>query len=68
MKPPSANQLDVYLERFVDRARRLKQLNLAADGGLRQALEESQNLLASIAMYRHQLKHAVQQEEALALA
>lgn len=61
MKRPTLNQIDAYLERVVNRARDLQQLNLSAEAGLHQALEESQNLLASIAMYRHQLKTIAQQ-------
>lgn len=56
MKRPTTHQLDAYLERVVNRLRDLRQLNLSGETGIRQALEESQNLLASIAMYRHQLK------------
>ena len=56
MKRPTTQQLDAYLERVVNRLRDLRQLNLSAEAGIHQALEESQNLLASIAMYRHQLK------------
>ena len=62
MKRPTLNQIDSYLERVVDRARDLRQLNLSAEAGILQALEESQNLLASIAMYRHQLKTMAQQQ------
>ncbi len=61
MKRPTTNQLDAYLERVVNRLRDLRQLNLSGETGIRQALEESQNLLASIAMYRHQLKTTAQQ-------
>ncbi len=68
MKRATTSQLDAYLERFVDRARQLKQLNLKADGGLHAALEESQHLLAAIAMYRHQLKTLAHEAQAAVLA
>ena len=61
MKRPTTHQLDAYLERVVNRLRDLRQLNLSAETGIHQALEESQNLLASIAMYRHQLLTVAQQ-------
>ena len=59
MKKHNVNQLDAYLERVLRRIRELRQLNLSAEGGLHEALEESQNLLASIAIYRHMLKNVV---------
>lgn len=62
MTRPTPHQLDAYLERVIDRVRHLRQLNLAAESGLHEALEESQNLLANIALYRHLLKSAAQHE------
>ena len=62
MKKHSAKQLDAYLDRVIGRIRELRQLNLSAEGGLHEALEESQNLLASIAIYRHMLKNVDRQE------
>jgi hypothetical protein len=64
MKKPTTSQLDAYLERMIRRAGKLSQLNLSAESGLREALEESQNLLANLAMYRHLLKHMAQQQPA----
>ena len=58
MNTSTVQQLDTYLARVVERANELRQLNLTAEHGTRQALEESQRLLATLAMYRHQLKHA----------
>ena len=62
MKKHSVTQLDAYLDRVLGRIRELRELNLSAEGGLHEALEESQNLLASIAIYRHMLKNVERQE------
>lgn len=53
------HELDTYLDRIIQRADEMRRLNLTADGELQHALEESQHLLAVLAMYRHALKHAV---------
>lgn len=68
MKRPTRQQLDAYLDRVVRRARHIRQLNLSTEGCLHQALEESQSLLASIAMYRHLLKRMDEQEKLAALS
>ena len=62
MKKHTVHQLDAYLERVLGRIRTLRQTNLAAEGGLHEALQESQHLLASIAMYRHMLKNVERQD------
>lgn len=53
------HELDTYLDRIIQRADEMRRLNLTIDGELQHALEESQHLLAVLAMYRHTLKHAV---------
>ena len=68
MKKQTENQLDAYLDRVIARVRQLRQLNLSAESGLHEALEESQNLMASIAIYRHMLKNAERQEHSGAFA
>ena len=68
MKKHTVNQLDAYLERVIGRIRELRQLNLSAESGLYEALEESQNLMASIAIYRHMLKNVESKEHSGAFA
>ncbi len=68
MKKHTVHQLDAYLERVIRRIRELRQLNLSAESGLYEALEESQHLIASIALYRHMLKNAELQEHSGAFA
>lgn len=50
------SQLDTYLERVIDRVKHIQELNLSLDDALHEAMTESQNLLAVMAMYRHGLK------------
>ena len=68
MKKHTIHQLDAYLERVIRRIRDLRQLNLAAESGLHEALEESQHVMASIAIYRHMLKNVDSQEHSSAFA
>ena len=53
------HDLNTYLDRVIERANEMRRLNLTADGNVQHALEESQHLLAVLAMYRHALKHTV---------
>ena len=68
MKKHTVSQLDAYLDRVIGRIRDLRQLNLSAESGLYEALEESQNLMASLAIYRHMLKNVEEQEHSGAFA
>ena len=68
MKKHTVPQLDAYLERMLGRIRELRALNLSAESGLHEALEESQNLMASLAIYRHMLKNVEKKEHSGAFA
>ena len=62
MKPTTQTQLDAYLDRVLETVRQMQRLDVAAAQGRDRALAESQNLLAAVARYRHQLKHLQPQD------
>ncbi|MFQ5569337.1 MAG: hypothetical protein ACE5G0_06655 [Rhodothermales bacterium] len=52
------HQLDAQLDNVVNRIQHLRQLDLSLEDNLQQALEESQNMLGALALYRKVLRRA----------
>ena len=57
---PTAPQLDTQLTGILTRVEHLRTLNLTAEIGLEQALDETRRTLGALAQYRHGLKRALQ--------
>ncbi len=55
-------RLDSQLDNVVTRIQHLRQLDLSLEANLQQALEESQNMLGALAMYRKLLRRAADYE------
>ena len=58
MNAHSDNQLDTYLDRVVNHIQQLRQLDLSDEAAVEQAMNQSQQVMGALAMYRHQLRHA----------
>ncbi len=57
MNARSENQLDAYLDRVVSHIQQLRQLDLSDDAAVELAMNQSQQVIGALAMYRHQLRH-----------
>ena len=51
-------QLDTYLDRIVNNIQQLRQLDFTNEAAVEQAMAQSQQVMGTLAMYRHQLRHA----------
>ena len=58
MNAHSDTQLDAYLDRVVDHIQQLRQLDFTDEDAVEQAMNQSQQVMGALAMYRHQLRHA----------
>ena len=50
-------QLDTYLDRIVNNIQQLRQLDFTDEAAVEQAMAQSQQVMGTLAMYRHQLRH-----------
>ncbi|MFB3132057.1 MAG: hypothetical protein ACE10K_06015 [Rhodothermales bacterium] len=67
MESMKFNQIDAYWDGLVERMQQLKELDLANEAQLQQALDESQRLLGAIAHCRHLLTQVEPRSEELHL-
>ena len=52
------NQLASYLDNIVDRIQHIRQMDLSSEANLQTALQESQDTLGALALYRKMLSRA----------
>jgi len=57
------NQLAVHLDHIVDRIQHIRQMDLSLEANLQTALQESQDTLGALALYRKLLNRAVDYEQ-----
>ena len=55
MESMKFNEINAYWDGLIERMQQLKELDLANEAQLQQALDESQRLLGAIAHFRHLL-------------
>ena len=58
MYTPTATQLDAYLDRVVNHIQQLRQIDFSDEAAVEQAMNQSQQVMGTLAMYRHQLRNA----------
>ncbi len=57
------NQLAVHLDHIVDRIQHIRQMDLSLEANLQTALQESQDTLGALALYRKLLNRAADYEQ-----
>ena len=63
MYSPTESTLDSHLKGVVNRIQRIRRLNLSVEAECQQALEESNDVLGALALYRGWLRTAAGQGE-----
>ncbi len=56
------NQLAAHLDHIVDRIQHIRQMDLSLEANLQMALQESQDTLGALALYRKMLRRAADYE------
>ncbi len=57
MTAPNEIQLDSYLDRVVNHIQQLRQIDFSDEAAVAQAMNQSQQVMGALAMYRHQLRN-----------
>ena len=56
MNAHTDTQLDTYLDRIVNHIQQLRHLDLTTDAAVEQAMNQSQQVMGTLAMFRRQLQ------------
>lgn len=57
------NQLAAHLDHIIDRIQHIREMDLSTDANLQTALQESQDTLGALALYRKMLSRAAHYEK-----